>query len=101
MALEYSWKRRLDSKETPFLSKFSFLISFVFLLAFCFLAYYMPDVDWWWYDLITYFCIFMSFVITMFVAMVTICWWTGVMMTYNQMVALKLDEQIEILNELY
>jgi len=73
MALEYSRKRRLDAKDSSFMTKLLFFISLVFLLAFCFLAYYMPDVDEWWYDLITYFCIFVSFVLSMLVGISNIC----------------------------
>ena len=45
MALEYSKKRKTDSKETPMTVRLSYLLATILLIAFGCLAYYMPHVD--------------------------------------------------------
>jgi uncharacterized membrane protein YhdT len=72
IALEYSKKRKSDSKDTSKMIKYSFYLSFILLLAFSCMAFYMPTVNALWYDLLTYAVLACSFSMIMFIGIVNL-----------------------------
>ena len=95
MALEYSKKRKSDSKTTPWTVKLSFFVSLTLLIAFCLMAYYMPDVDALWYDLLTYCVCASGIVLVIFTLVVSLFLTQTNLLTYPEMVKFKLDEYFE------
>ena len=92
MALEYSRKRKSDSKSTPLWIKLALAFSGLLLLAFAFMAYYMPEVDKLWFDILTYCILAFSFLIVIVVTTMNLFIRTKVFYTYNDMVRFKLSE---------
>ncbi len=101
MALEYSKKRKSDSKTTPWTVKGSFLISLFLLVAFVVMAFYMPEVDTLWYDILCYAVCAIGMSLVIFTLVLNLFLTQNKYLSYPEMVRFKLEEYFDKKNEVY
>ena len=100
MALEYSKKRKFDSRGTPFFQMMMLILSTTLLIAFSIMGLYTPKVDQLWFDILTYSILTLSFAIVIFISTINFCGSKKKRtMTYNEMVRDRLTIFFNDINE--